>query len=191
MAAGKSSRMGLFKPLLPLGEKSFIKTISDKLINAGVDFIVIVTGRDADLLKNELRSYEQIRFVHNAEYSTTEMLDSIKLGLPLMKSCDKFFFTTADIPLFTEETLRILLDRKGEIIKPSYQMRTGHPILLDRMLVEPILKYDGSEGLKGALNSTGRQISYVRVNDPGILYDADTPEDYEGLRRWINGQGNL
>jgi molybdenum cofactor cytidylyltransferase len=44
LAAGRSRRMGAFKPLLPFGARTVIETCIDNLRAAGVTEIVVVVG---------------------------------------------------------------------------------------------------------------------------------------------------
>lgn len=187
LAAGRSSRMGEFKPLMPIGGKPMILHLIDTFAKVGCNPIVIVTGRNANELKNFVDSYvDNVKFVHNLAYESTQMLDSIKLGIGGFEkdsNCDKFFLTPADIPLFKENTLKKLLLTQGKIIKPSYKDKCGHPILLDKSLIQSIMKFDKEGGLKQALILTKEEVVRVPVEDKGILMDADTKEEYEKLLR--------
>ena len=48
LAAGRSSRMGAFKPLLPFGESTVIESCIINLRSAGIEEIIIVIGHRAD-----------------------------------------------------------------------------------------------------------------------------------------------
>ena len=54
VAAGLSSRMGRFKPLLVLNGKPMIRHVIDTLRAHGVAQLVIVTGSNADALETAL-----------------------------------------------------------------------------------------------------------------------------------------
>ena len=51
LAAGRSERMGAFKPLLPFGETTVIHSCIDNLREAGVEDIVFVLGHRAEELQ--------------------------------------------------------------------------------------------------------------------------------------------
>ena len=55
VAAGMSSRMGEFKPMLPVGSITMIERIIHTMETAGVDYIVVITGNNAEQLENKLR----------------------------------------------------------------------------------------------------------------------------------------
>lgn len=55
-------------------------------------------------------------------------------------------------------------------------------------VIDRILTDSGEGGLQGALERCGVPMTFVEVPDPGILHDADTPEDYRELLRLHNSQ---
>ena len=50
VAAGNSSRMNDFKPLLEINGKPMIKHVIDNLQGVGVNQILVITGKKADIL---------------------------------------------------------------------------------------------------------------------------------------------
>ena len=90
-AAGLSSRMGRFKPLLPLGSSTFLDQLLHTMRAAGVGPVVIVTGWHAEEIEAHLAGQPEVFLVHNPEYARTQMFDSIRQGLPLLQSrCSPF-----------------------------------------------------------------------------------------------------
>lgn len=188
VAAGMSSRMGDFKPMLNIGSISIAQRIVANFHQAGVDRIVMVTGYNAVLLERHL-SNKGLIFLRNENYETTQMFDSAKIGLEYMKDkCDRILFTPVDIPLFTAETVLALLDTAAPLACPVCNGQTGHPILLSAQCVDKILRHEGQGGLQGAIAACGLEMSHVPVEDAGVLHDADTPEDYRALLSYHNRQ---
>ena len=188
VAAGMSSRMGDFKPLLNIGSISIAQRVVATFQQAGVEKIVMITGYNAVLLERHL-SGNGIVFLRNEEYRTTQMFDSVRIGLRYLKDkCDRLLFTPVDIPLFTAATVRALLDTDAELACPAVGTETGHPILIAASLIDRILADPGDQGLRGALENCGSRIRLIPVNDLGILHDADTPEDYRALLQYHNEQ---
>jgi len=180
-AAGLSSRMGSFKPMLPVGPVSIAQKIIANFRQAGVSPIVVVTGFRAAELEAHL-SEEDVVFVRNPEYRSTAMLDSAKLGFERIRGeCDRTFFTPVDIPLFTLDTVRKLMDSGAHVVKPVCGGTEGHPILLSSEILSRILSFSGDGGLRGAIAAVCTDCDLVDVTDSGILQDADTPEDYREL----------
>ena len=180
-AAGMSSRMGEFKPLLKIGSTSMAGRIAATFRQAGVENVVMVTGYHADALELYL-SDSGIVFLRNPEYEHTHMFDSAKIGLSFLSGkCDMILFTPVDIPLFTAATVTALLESGAELACPVFGGQTGHPLLMSDDVVRRILTDSGDGGLQGAVTRCGVGMAEIAVDDEGILYDADTPQEYEKL----------
>lgn len=188
VAAGMSSRMGDFKPMLNIGAISIAQRVIATLRQAGAQYIVVVTGFNADTLERHL-SGNGVVFLRNEQYETTDMFTSATIGLThLQDKCDTILFTPVDIPLFTCDTVRALIDAQVDLAIPICAGTEGHPILLAAHLVPHIMNHHGEGGLRGALKALDTDIVHVTVNDAGILHDADTPEDYQSLLDYHNQQ---
>lgn len=188
VAAGMSSRMGDFKPMLNIGSISIAQRIVATLHQSGVRTIVMVTGYNATALERHL-SNNGLIFLRNEDYATTQMFDSAKIGLRYLKDkCDRILFTPVDIPLFTAETVTELIDSEAELACPVCDGDRGHPIIIASRLLDKILSDSGEGGLNGAISRCGAEMVQIEVRDYGILHDADTPEDYKALLRYHNKQ---
>ena len=131
VAAGMSSRMNDFKPMMKNGSITIINRVITTLKQAGVDIVVVITGFQSKMLEKHL-SKENIICLYNENYETTEMLDSAKIGLQyLMNKWDKILFTPADIPLFSVHTVKKLLKRRA----PSFNRceTNSSNIIIQRM----------------------------------------------------------
>ena len=188
VAAGMSSRMGDFKPMLSIGSITIAQRVVATFHQAGIEKIVMITGYQAVTLERHL-SGSGVIFLRNDHYETTQMFDSVKIGLKyLMDKCDRVLFTPVDVPLFTAETVRRLLDTNAALACPVCDGQQGHPLLISAALLPKILSDCGEQGLKGAVSRCGTAMTAVAVNDPGTLRDADTPEDYSALVEYHNSQ---
>lgn len=188
VAAGMSSRMGDFKPMLNIGSISIAQRIVANFRQAGVDRIVMVTGYNATMLERHLAG-NGIVFLRNENYETTHMFDSAKIGLEyLCDKVDRILFTPVDIPLFTAATVEALMNSDAKLAIPVCEGEDGHPILISSEFVDSIMLDSGERGLKGAIENCGAEINRIQVDDPGILHDADTPEDYRELLKFHNNQ---
>ena len=188
VAAGMSSRMGDFKPMLSIGSITIAQRVVATFHQAGILRIVMVTGFNAVTLERHL-SGSGVIFLRNEAYETTQMFDSVKIGLEYLKGkCGRVLFTPVDIPLFTAGTVRALLDSGAALACPVCQGKTGHPILIASSLFDRILADSGEQGLKGAVERCGTVMEKIPVDDPGTLHDADTPADYSALVDYHNSQ---
>lgn len=180
LAAGLSSRMNDFKPLLKIGNKVMIQHTLDAFINAGINKIYIVVGHKKERIIKEIDE-ECVEFVVNKDYQTNDMMASIQLALSQIENCNKIIISPADIPLVNPETIQSLMNEEGQFIKPVYKNKSGHPIVIDGNLKDHILNYSGEDGLRGFLKLSQIQVTKVNVDDFGIIYDADTPSDYKRI----------
>lgn len=188
VAAGLSSRMGDFKPLMKIGPRTVAQHMVSAFQNAGVETIAVVTGHRAEELRAHLQE-ENILFLHNEKYRDSQMFDSAKLGLShLIDSCERIFFSPIDVPLFTAHTLTRMIALQCQLICPVCGGKQGHPLLLSQDVARMILNDSGQGGVKGAISRLSITMTTVEVDDPGILYDADTPEELEYLRKYYDAQ---
>lgn len=198
-AAGLSSRMGAFKPLLDLNGKPLICRTLDSLWAGGAETICVVTGHRAEELEAAAAAPD-VRFVRNPDYAQNGMLESVQIGLKALfgkgrqtaaeHPFDFVFILPGDIPLVSPETMQALtsaaeggadLSGRGTaaVVRPSFQGRAGHPVLLNSVMAEDLLQYKGPDGLRGFLKGHLAETVFVETDDPAILADADTPEDYQ------------
>jgi CTP:molybdopterin cytidylyltransferase MocA len=187
VAAGLSSRMGDYKPLMEIGGVSVARRVVGAFPGAGVGPVVVVTGHRAAELEAHLREFAaggaEILFIRNERYAETTMFDSARIGLSfIMDRCARAFFTPVDVPLFTADTVRALMACEADIVKPVYKGREGHPILIGAGLIPKIVGTEEPGGLKAALEKYEARTARVEVPDEGVLYDADTPDDFNRLK---------
>ena len=181
LAAGMSSRMGEFKPLLPLGNKTVIEQIVETFLHAGVHDIQVVLGYKAQdviaVLNNPAVSWSV-----NDNYQS-EMFSSVKVGAAGLKhDSEAFFVLPVDIPLVRPQTLKLLMASSGkgipQIIYPTFLGKRGHPPLISCQYTEELICWSGDGGLKAFLEQHDHRSLDVPVFDQGILMDMDTPEQY-------------
>ena len=188
VAAGMSSRMKAFKPLLELGDSTIIGTAILSLQEAGIREIVVITGHHAKSLENYL-AVMGVTCLYNDRYETSDMFHSAKIGLTYLKDrCGRIFFLPGDVPLFSRLSLQLMLDQMEQsscdILLPAYGGEVGHPILLTCSAIPPLTAYAGAGGLKGAIDRFAGSKEIIELDDMGITLDADRPEDYERLKEY-------
>lgn len=185
LAAGLSSRMGEYKPLIAIEGRSMIKCVIDMMREAGAKTVVVVTGYRHEDLEAHLKE-EQVEFVFNPDYARTQQLESLKLGLrALAGRYEQIMISPADVPLVSPETVNTLMNLEGDFIRPLFQGEPGHPVFLKADWISYIENYDGPGGLKGAVERNDRmQLVSLEVTDRGVILDNDTKEDLERLFRW-------
>jgi putative nucleotidyltransferase with HDIG domain len=184
LAAGYSSRMGHFKPLLPLDGKTVIESTIATFRNAGITRIIVVTGHESAHLQPFLKGMG-VPTVHNPDYASG-MYSSVQTGIKsLPEDVDACFLLPADIPLVRPATIKAIAERyasnRPSIVYPVFQGERGHPPLIAHGLFSEIIAGNGEGGLRTLLQRHELKASEVEVFDEGILLDMDTPEDYARL----------
>ena len=192
LAAGRSSRMGGFKPLLPLGESNIMLSAVDRLQSC-CEKIAVITGRNAPQLEEMLPLRPGLTTIFNKDFNTAPMFSSVLLGVDYFKNrCERLFILPCDTPAFSEHTLRVMQkcmnDTGAKAVKPTFRGKPGHPVLIDAAMFRGILCYDGTNGLAGAIEALGGAQA-AAVPDYGILLDADTPQDYDYLLQYVESRG--
>ncbi len=191
VAAGLSSRMGAFKPMLPFGNSTISLHIVTMLKEMGIDPIVVVTGYRGDELQQHL-SYTGVRFVKNERYQETQMFDSVQLGIHAASGdCERLMILPMDLPAIMSDTIRQQLMIDAPIIRTVCHGEAGHPVMLWSQVAEELCGYEGPGGLRAAIKHSGITVTDLEVEDEGIYRDMDTREQYEELLDWNyrRGQG--
>lgn len=182
-AAGLSSRMGTFKPLMMFGSQTVIEACVENAVSA-VDQTVIVLGKRANEIRDLLtaRFGHTVLFIDNPDFASTDMLTSVRIALRSLGDCDAFFITPADMPMIPPSVYREIYRSfcpDDDILIPVTGGRRGHPPLISARLIPDIIAYDGTDGLRGFYRS--HKVREIEVRDTGILKDLDTPADYAAL----------
>lgn len=187
LAAGRSSRMGSSKPLLPLGSISVLERVVEGVRRAGIDEIVVVTGHEAERLAPVLERL-RVRVVRNADYDRG-MFSSVRSGVgALPRGVDAFFVFPVDYALVGSTVLKRLAaefspERHG-VLHPCCCGRRGHPPLISGRYREALLRAEDQDGLDGFLRRTVEPQVEVEVADATVLMDMDTIEDHRRMARF-------
>lgn len=188
LAAGLSSRMQDFKPLMPLRGKTLIENAVDSVLRGGAGQVVVVTGFRAEELEPLLVDHYGSRVIlaRNPEFRTTDMLRSIQIGCAAMPECSAFFLLPGDMPVVRQSTFTRLLAARasgGRVIFPTLDGYRKHPPLIDASLLPEILAFHGEGGLRRLWSQYEADIRTVPVDDQGVWVDLDTQEDYHNCKK--------
>ena len=186
LAAGFSSRMGAFKPLLPLGEKTVIERILGLLKAVGIKDIVVVTGHNRYELIPTIHEYK-VREVFNAKFEEG-MFTSIQAGARALKEgLDGFFIMPVDCPLISMKILRTMAREfdPEKFAVACYRGKKGHPLLVPEKFRHEIINHDGKNGLKPITDRDFSLMQRIEAGYEGVVMDMDTPEAYEEMKAYL------
>ena len=181
LAAGESRRMGRPKMLLPWGQTSVLGQVVSNFRSAGVEDLLVVTG--GARAQVEALTGGVARTVFNPDYTRGEMLSSVQCGLRnLPPDCEASLIALGDQPFVKTSSVRKVINayavNRTTLVAPSYQRRRGHPWLVTAQHWPEIIGMRTPLTLRDFLINHQDEILYVNVDDPGILMDLDTPDDY-------------
>ncbi len=180
LAAGYSSRMGSFKPLLDVGgEPSLVRAVRSV---AAADETAVVTGRLRERLR-ALIAREGAVELYNPDYDDG-MFSSVLTGIRYFagRNADGVLLLPCDCPCVPAEVSKILLEQAGDrLAVPVYRGKKGHPLWIPASFFPEILAHDGTMGLKGVTLRHEEEILRVPVPYEGAVLDMDRPEDYERI----------
>ncbi len=185
LAAGKSSRMGRNKLLLPYKGHTIVEEVLVQISNADLDEIMIITGYENDKIEAviEKRFGDRIGFVYNAKYELGRA-ESIKRAVEnVSEETDALLFMVGDKPIVKTDLLnRALEEFKRKSPSILYVMAPegrGHPIIFSKKMFGELLELTGdtvgNELIEKYKNDT------IELADGKIQVNIDTMEDYEGL----------
>lgn len=187
LAAGLSSRMGRSKPLLPFGDETLIERQIRLFHRAGVERVYVVSGHGGEELLPYIKALKA-KAVFNPDYAGG-MFTSVRAGVAALCSEGAgtgFFILPVDYALVPPLALVLQMEAhektQSPVVFPSFNLRRGHPPLMDGRLAGSILDHGGGEGLNGVLKHMG-DVAHIAMWDGRVRMDADTPQDYEAALR--------
>lgn len=190
LAAGRSRRMGKFKPLLPFGDQTVIESCVGNLRAAGVAEIVVVLGHRGEEVREKLKS-ASIAFVTNAN-PDSEMSASIALGVGALANTSRaVLITPADHPAIHPETIELLIEKwrgGAKLIQPDFEGKGGHPVLIDLSYRDELKRLHPHSGLRGFFDKNRPDVLRLAVESPFVARDVDTWDDYCQLHETVFGR---
>ena len=181
LAAGESSRMGMPKALLLWRGRSFLENIADVLRRSGVNFIRVVASVGMEKAIRDHLSSPGIELVVNPDPGRGQ-LSSLQCGLQDFPA-DVALVCLVDHPKISTslivELKEACLGTDALAVIPRHQNRRGHPIALNRELIQAMLAAPETSTPKQILLQYWPRVLEMETADPGIVADVDTPEDYE------------
>ena len=185
LAAGKSSRMGDNKQLLPLKKSTILRSVIENALDTQAKEVCVVLGADADLIKKNIQDLP-VKVVLNKNYEKG-LSSSIIAGMEHVNEADAVLIILGDQPLISSNYWDYIISASKnhplKIMASNYGGFKGVPALFPKKYFKELFKLKGDSGAKQLLNSI--QDKVITINSPVDLSDIDTPEDYNKLIRNI------
>jgi molybdenum cofactor cytidylyltransferase len=189
-AAGMSRRMGRAKLLLPYGGTTVIAALLDVLDCADIAARVVVV-RDGDIPLKQAVAKANATVV-SPETDPPDMRSSVAFAIEEIERLfspdddEGWLIVPADHPQLDADLFHQLLTtwKRGDdtILVPTHAGRRGHPTFFRWSLTREIPHIPPDAGLNWLLKTQADAVTECPVDDPAVVTDLDTPEDYEALR---------
>jgi molybdenum cofactor cytidylyltransferase len=175
-------RMGQPKALLDAGGNTFLSRILTSLQEGGAGpLIVVVRSLEGPVAVEARAGGGEVVLNPNPSSGPVSSLQAGIRALP--ETAEAVLFAPADHPLFSpgtvDELCRAFLETRAPLVVPAYEGWRGHPVLFSRELFPELLEEDLPEGARTVVRRYLDARVQLSVNDPGILADIDTPEEYQ------------
>lgn len=189
LAAGVSDRMGSSKPLLKIGETTFVEHILDQIETVPeIEGTVVVLGARAQLIKDAV-DFGNATAIQHRGYKEG-MFSSVRAGaravLRKLPDLEGVLICLVDMPLVDAETyarvVRAYQPDRDDVVLAAHQGESGHPVLLSRALVDRLgdvsLAAPAEDTLAEFIEAHAERRRYVEAHDPNVLVNINTPDLY-------------
>jgi molybdenum cofactor cytidylyltransferase len=192
LAGGRSARMGSPKALLDFRGQPFVIRILEALEALEVKMRAVVVGPDAPRIQPALAGHDCL-IVENTDVDGGPIA-SLRAALRALQPLQPtgVLAWPVDLPHVRVTTVERLIETfrrdPAPAVVPTFAERRGHPVLWGAVLFEELLTNDRAtrEGARAVLRAHAAEVTPVPVDDPAVLDDLNTPEDYERLVRDLN-----
>lgn len=178
LAAGSSRRFGSSKLLAPLADGTPLAVAAARQLIAAVpEAVAVLRPGDAELAA--VLAAQGLRIVEcaQAEYG---MGHSLAAGVAAAGTADAWLIALADMPAIKDSTLAALVAQlaAGAVLAaPFHNGQRGHPVGFAAKFGPALLALSGDTGARDLLARHELSLTRLDVDDPGILFDVDTPGD--------------
>jgi molybdenum cofactor cytidylyltransferase len=191
LAAGRSSRMGRHKLLLPLGGRPLVSYAVEAASASSADPVIVVLGFQAAEIEKALPA-GRFTIGVNPDFASG-MASSLALGIATLSSAllsssrpiSGALILLADQPLISAGLINRLLERANStpdaIIAAAYAGVRSTPVYFPSRLFNELLQITGDEGGRSVIAGHPDQVSILHIAEPERGIDVDRREEFEEL----------
>jgi len=183
LAAGRSSRMGRPKPLLPVEGGTFLARAIAVLRQGGCDPVVAVVapGEEEERMRR-IAGEAGARVVVN-RLADAEQVDSLRAGLDAVgDGPEGAVVLPVDVPVsdgaVVGALIRAFAAGGAPIVRPVHADRPGHPVLFARRVWDELREPGLERGARDVVRRHHSEIDDVPIDDAAVERDVDTPAEY-------------
>ena len=127
--------------------------------------------------------------VHERREASVKKLYPAGMHAPIAEGIKRELGESVSVRVATLERLLEVHRRSGApAVVPSFAEQRGHPVIWDQALFSELTTSPAAtrHGAGAVLAAHERDLVTVAVDDPAVIDDLNTPEDYERLIREVN-----
>jgi molybdenum cofactor cytidylyltransferase len=187
LAAGRATRMGEPKVLLPLGDRSLLAYVITAAQASKCEAVLVVAGSHAGEVRREAEALGA-RVIVNPGYADG-MSTSVAVGIAaLPPDCEAAVVLLGDQPRIGAAAIDRLIDAYHATGKPMVLSRyggvAGPPALIARALFPEVTALTGDAGARAVAARHPDRVAEVALA-ADEAWDVETPEDLARLRRTL------
>ena len=192
LSAGHSARFGSPKALAVIQGTPVIERLQQILIDSGADEIIVVLGAHHTQIKSHILNHKKVQVVYNKDFNLGQT-SSFKVGLKAVsRDANGIMLLPVDMPAIKPKTINRLIHefqkQRPSVLIPTYEKRRGHPPIFHAKLQAELLNLDNTVGLNSFEHQHASDMVFFSVEDPGILRSFNTPQEFEDLKTYLEGQ---
>lgn len=121
---------------------------------------------------------------HPSHYAAQGMGHTLADGVALLEGYDSCLVLLGDMPAIRSQTIARLLDllEENSLIVPRFDGQWGHPVGFGRAYFSRLKQLSGDQGARKLLEREHERITFIDLDDPGILFDVDTAADLDRIQ---------
>ena len=188
LAAGNSTRMGKDNKLLRnVGDASLVRNTAVEMLNSDVDSCSIVLGYQSDKVAEVIKDLN-INLILNPFWQEGQA-SSLKAALnTLDDTYSDLLIMLGDLPGVKSRHINRVIEehlltnnRRSKITIPSFNGKKGNPVIWGRSFFPDLSNLEGDVGGRALFKHHPAAINLLDMDDPAVVTDTDTPEDFENF----------
>ena len=186
LAAGNSTRMGKDNKLLrKIGDAPLIRNTAIEMLKSDLDTCSIVLGYQSDKVADVIKDLN-INLILNPLWKEGQA-SSLRAAINTLDSTySDLLIMLGDLPGIKSSHINSIIEehlltdnRRSKITIPSFKGQKGNPVIWGRSFFHDLSNLEGDIGGRTLFSEHPAAINILEMDDPWVVKDADTPEDFE------------
>ena len=188
LAAGNSTRMGNDNKLLKsIGDAPLIRNTAIEMLKSDLDSCSIVLGYQSDKVADVIKDLN-VNLILNPLWKEGQA-SSLRAAINTLDSTySDLLIMLGDLPGIKSSHINSIIEehlltdnRKSKITIPSFKGQKGNPVIWGRSFFHDLSNLEGDVGGRALFSEHPAAINILEMDDPWVVEDADTPEDFENF----------